>query len=293
MKKTLCILLAMMLLLSLTACGADLRTEGPTEDMLHADLQQSLSDYRIENDRYPIEIKECQIVKSLTKDKTYTAEVNVIAESVYAEYEYGANVVYTLYDQGWDMDSCDWSSYGYEAVRYPSEDELEGLENSDVIKTISSPILNGNGNYFQVSGNQNVDWSQYVSINSECAMLWYYNERYDSWAYYRTENNQTEYVLNAAFEKAWRESINLAKAADGIFSVDGIQVELESSNLHEDEISLVFESSGDNEVDLRIIVNIYREPKSIDGKRYDMVITIGKTRGNTTNVSYDYHYLGE
>lgn len=292
MKKTLCILLAMMLLLACSGCGSNPQSEGPNEDLIQSDLQQSLIEYRIENDRYPIEIKEYQIEKSLTEDKVYTAEINVTAESVYAAYEYTASVVYTQYDQGWSIDSCDWISYGYEAVRYPSEDELDDLENSDDLKTLSSPILNGNGNYFQVSGKQSIDWSQYASINAECAMLWYYNERSDSWDFHRTENYDTEYVLTPAFEQAWKKTIGSANVADGIFSVDGIEVELEHSSLHEDEIRLTFTSSENSEVGLRVIVNILRNPKSIDGKRYDIGMTIGKTKGNTTNVYYDYHYIG-
>ena len=291
MKKSWCILLAILLLLSFAACGSDSQDHQPTEDMLKADLQNSLTEYRVENDRYPIPLKEIQITKSLTEEKTYTAEIKVAAESAYAEYEYIANVAYTLYDQGWAMDSCDWGYYGYEVVRYPGEDELTNLENSGVIQTLADPVLHGEKSYFYVTGMRTIDWSPYVIASSECSLIWHYYEKDDSWDFDREEDNNTQYELTTAFEEAWESTIINAQAVDNQFSVGDLEVVLDHVNLKEDKISILFESSGGHGVSLRINVTIFREPMSRNGSDYDMEILIGKTKGNVTDVTYRYHYV--
>lgn len=140
MKKAISLLLALVLCLSLCACGSQEESQdpqlhdvdlniptknAPSNDLIMGDLKgalQSKNEYAT--------LTGVETIKSLTNDGTYSITLAVTAETKYADWAYEADMSYTKYDQGWMMDSIRWNSESYVVARYPEDDVMTAYVNN-------------------------------------------------------------------------------------------------------------------------------------------------------------------
>ena len=99
----------------LCACGA----KTPGDKMIKQDLEASLAE-----SRSALTLTEWKTDKCITENKTYSASAAVTAESDYAIYHLTAEMKYTRYDQGWQMDSCQWLPGDIEIKIEPTTDQI-------------------------------------------------------------------------------------------------------------------------------------------------------------------------
>lgn len=274
MKKAICLALAMIVLFVFAACGANSTVKVPDEDLIREDLQKSLSEHQSMQGACALEVQDHQIIKSLTEDKSYSTEVEVTAESKYAQFHYTANVTYTLYDQGWSMDSCEWTYVDYEVIRYPDEKSLEDLNNQEEVDAMVNPEFTGNADYLQVHSLIITDWSPYATGSTDRITKWTYNSYSDRWDYIDTAIHHGQVRPTDACVEALIKTLNIhdfaetgfdLEADNQYFQVDTIHVELkvDQSVLNEDKIILHFQSSFDQV--------FYNKDKECEGEGYMMV----------------------
>lgn len=115
MKKALALLLALVVLLTLCACGSDDSSQaevelpkngkkGPSQDLIPQDLESAL--FQLPN----AEVTEVTTVKSLTEDSHYEITLQVSAATTYADWQIECDMSYTKYDQGWMLSDIIWNS---------------------------------------------------------------------------------------------------------------------------------------------------------------------------------------
>ena len=297
MKKSMCMLLAVMVLFLFAACGSESTAKAPGEDLVQTDIQNALSEYHAMQGACALEVKEHQLTKSLTQDKTYTAEYNVTAESRYAQFHYTANIAYTLYDQGWAMDSCEWTYVDYEVIRYPDGDSLADLDNQDEVDALVNPVFTGSANFFQANSLISTDWSPYATCTTERVTRWTYNSYSDRWDYLDTVIGNNKVQLTDTLVDFLTEALDIrdftgtgfdVEASNEFFQVDTTHVELIDSScfFSDDYIRIHFQSSfdrafynkdteSDAEGFMVVKAEIFREPPmtaNADFPKYDMVV---------------------
>lgn len=124
MKKALALLLALVVLLTLCACGSDDSSQaevelpkngkkGPSQDLILQDLESAL--FQLPN----AEVTEVTTVKSLTEDSHYEITLQVSAATTYADWQIECDMSYTKYDQGWMLSDIIWNSKNYVISRIP------------------------------------------------------------------------------------------------------------------------------------------------------------------------------
>lgn len=217
MKRIALCVLVMLLMSALYGCGSDTEdgvlkehsyqeyatehTEEeavPSESIITNDIKNALS---VKN-QYA-EITETSIIKSLTEDSTYFVTLGVNASTKYADWTYEVSMSYTRYDQGWMLDSTEWTSESYEQVRIPdvvtmvnyAEGYLPNHETySDVWFTeymvpIQSPTIE-----FGLNSVVNADVMEFCWVGEEklkhatkehyFTSLWQYDPQIDNWTLY-------------------------------------------------------------------------------------------------------------
>ena len=321
MKKAGYILLVLMLLLSLAACGSTTQEETPhkpqqqtapeqteteldesipeqsnpslmrpDKDQLWHDLDRLLQEKRTESGYCLLTLRDLEIKEYAVEDNVYSAEIDLVAESTFAEYEYTANVVYTQAPHGWNLAECDWADYGSDLIRYPDEDDLLHLDHGSDILSLDALTLNEEITSIVATGIYTYDWSPYVTARSECKMTWYYDDRQDCWNYSSTYFGDTEYELASAFEDLWYNTLG-GTISDGNFIVMNTTVEPNPSSCYatDEKISFRLESSDDLEVCYFVQVTIHSEPQFINGINCDVLIQLTENKGNVYEIRNFYH----
>lgn len=184
MKKLLCMILVLCLCIPLAACGFEKQPEAPSESLLEQDLQEEITSYK-----EFLTLKSFEVEQSLTEESNYTATIAVVAESTYAEYQLSADVSYTKYDQGWDMDTCDLEEKEYSVVRYPSSDDVmewivSGEATSDESWCSQTFVdMTENGDTIELSGVYEENMGSYITAENDVISTWEYYSDEDTWKY--------------------------------------------------------------------------------------------------------------
>ena len=322
MKRPVTILLALIMLLCITGCGTK-QTE-PSKNTIKDDLQNQLTEFQTQSGNYHLDVLEHEVIKSLTEDKTYSAQINVTAKSQYAEFYYIAEVAYTLYDQGWAIDSCEWEMLDYEVVAYPSEEELSFLLDDARVLSLESRELNHDGDLFFVSGINKLDWCPYFIGEEYTTLTYQYNISNDQWDHYDSKTGETVYKLTSDFEKAWAKNVTdpgmkISNVTETGFEIStdnqsvrakSHRVELDVTTTNEinkysgEDFYMCFRSEGNIDVtdvkgnyaqsgQLGISVLFYREPKKSSGNTYDMMCSYALTTNGTDTLypHMSYHLV--
>lgn len=184
MRKIVCVLLAICCCMCLVSCGAEKAPKAPDDKLIQADLEEEVTYYKDF-----LSLKEFEIQQSLTEETEYSATISAVAESAYAEFELTADVVYTKYDQGWGLDSCDWQELGYSVVNYPdveaatewirnglgrSDEKWKNQENITVNEDTNLQTVIVHGNYKNSLGGR-------IDVVNNVVSRWSYDSNSDSW----------------------------------------------------------------------------------------------------------------
>lgn len=132
MKKH--VLLFALLLCICLLCSCSSKSTSPTDAMLKEDLSTSLREYA------PIqEFKDFEVETSLTEENSYTATVSVNTSNEFSEAVFQADLQYTQYDQGWKIDSCNWTLSDYSVIAYPDVEYLTPLVQTEPDNVEATP----------------------------------------------------------------------------------------------------------------------------------------------------------
>ena len=225
MKKLFIASLAIFLSFMLCACGSEkvdpspeqnttVVTNGnaPTQKQLQADIGKALS----EHNQY-VSVTGIETEKSLTNENSFTATLNITAESKYADWTYTADLAYTKYDQGWIIDNVAWATENYIVQRFPDsvtmvEYASTYLPNHELVQKYSSlreymfPIENATVEYKYCSelGSDALclNWhtvqnGNFINMICPFTSFWEYDETIDNWTIMpNDESGSSGYHLN-------------------------------------------------------------------------------------------------
>lgn len=218
MKRALPLILVFVLCLSLCACGGSSNVSETTEtisktptpeasiatapenQMILADLQNSLRQNHMDAYGYEVTMHDFSVVKSKTEDDLYTAELSVLAESQFAEFSYIANVEYTKYDQGWLMDSCTWELSNHTVTKYPDETLRTSLLSAQGLADLDDVEFITEGNTIICRGSMNKDLNVYLDIKSEIQAVWTYDLYSNSWILEDSLDEKCTFAFNERLE---------------------------------------------------------------------------------------------
>lgn len=219
MKKLLNQIVALLLitisLLQLTSCDSGT----PLQKQIESDIVTSLSE-KYES----VQLIESEIVKSIKKDETYSAQLNIIANFSLADWSYVASVEYVKYDQGWMLESISMNSETLVATYLPTEDgvvkllenELSEIEKLDKTETIINKTLLSPEDSSDTFG---FDWTTestwlHAKAHSEYSSIWEYNEQNKMW----NISKSTAYVSfdGKSIQRKYY-SIEVTKSLDGVW----------------------------------------------------------------------------
>lgn len=167
----------------------------PSDNLLRQDLEEKIVEYKnfLKMDSFEVE-------KSLTEDRSFTATIDIEAESKYAKFQLKAEVEYLKYDQGWELTNCVWRENGYFVQKYPDEEDMTALIASN--GELSEDHL-GEQNYVNMQcdgekviyyGSIDLDWNRYIDVGGIAISYWGYQPEYDSWYMYEVEQELTFYL---------------------------------------------------------------------------------------------------
>lgn len=199
------------------------RNTGPSDEQLQMDIQDSLSQYHSGMYGYDVSISEYEIERSLAGDTGYSAQLNVTAKSLYAEFQYVANVDYTRYDQGWMIDKCEWTMSNYEVVRYPDEAELQLMKEQQDVSESAEIEITSQGGYFSYTGKLTSQWNQFIKTEYEVTITWVFDIYSDGWLFESKTSHNEQFEFTKSLEGTWNlsEEKYLSKGKMVISDVDG------------------------------------------------------------------------
>ena len=211
MKHIIAAIVLSALLLLLPSCGSEpvdplsptinnqsQEDSSPTSDLLRTDLQQSLTAWRNENAYYYVEFREFEIIKSITNDNVYSAQISVAANSKYAEHHFTADVIYTLYDQGWIIDSCQWTVGEYSVIAYPTQEELIQFPDGNILLGATNLEFVNEGFITYVSFTKTFEWGPYATGEESFTTEWCYDPACDQWTRLNTYTNKISPSLSSS-----------------------------------------------------------------------------------------------
>mgnify|MGYP003310929662 CR=1 FL=1 len=270
-----------ILLCCLTLCGCAKDTpESPevtisgysaetvSSDKLSTDLQSSLNEFHQSNFDCLLNILEISVLKSLTEEKTFTATIDVSAESQYAVFQYIADITYTKYDQGWAMDNCTWSLMEYTAIRYPDANGVLQLKQESGVaqqEEISLTFENGIINY---RGKDIINWSPIANCSKEIELSWYYTPYNDWWTTpgIGWDSEGEKCTLSSTLEGTWQlgkgDMATISNVSDSGFDLEIKAAHYETDVFHV-EVGNIYISDEGNSVQITFTSDVFnlRDPK--------------------------------
>lgn len=203
-KQMICIFFGLCLLLS--SCGrsgniseventepesnlGDLfnNADSPKQSQIEDDLESNLADFRSF-----LTLNSFEIAQSLTENRNYSATIDVVAMSEYAEFQLSADVSYTKYDQGWSMDDCTWTETSYQITNYPTESTIASwIEADDSLTSHFTKYGECNSTQLTESGYGAFTYIQsvedtagsYMTRTIDLISLWNYDSESDEWSW--------------------------------------------------------------------------------------------------------------
>ncbi|WP_278453726.1 hypothetical protein [Thomasclavelia spiroformis] len=193
MKKFLNVFICFTFILLITS-GCSNNANQPDNDLIKNDLKTSLTEYK-----EFLDLNDYKIDKSKTEDKTFTATIYVTANGQYATHSLVAEVSYTRYDQGWQMDTCDWSNLEFSITNYPQSEEI--IQWNDYIeKNVIIKDIDGHNSFLTVHRIINTNVSKYIHISDEEKKNYEYNPENRFWDEATTENIDTQVSVDKEIE---------------------------------------------------------------------------------------------
>lgn len=241
MRKIVCVLLAICCCMCLVSCGAEKAPKAPDDKLIQADLEEEVTYYKDF-----LSLKEFEIQQSLTEETEYTATISAVAESAYAEFELTADVVYTKYDQGWGLDSCDWQELGHTLEHYPDTEEVSewiqsGNGLSDAAWCSQQVIeLSENGETVRSVGTYESWLGSCILITHKSASSWAYNSVTDNWDYRGSDESADISLHNLEGKYAsssYEGDIIISDVSDDGFNIQDTALSTNSIRVSYDKIS--------------------------------------------------------
>lgn len=211
MKKKLAVLCVFFLVFIICGCtGTTHKDDGPKDETVLADLQNSLTRTHRNQYGYDIRINSWSVEKSKSEEDTYTATISVLAESEYAQLHYLADILYTKYDQGWQMDECGWEFSSYDVVAYPDETLQASLTAAQGLEDLSEREIIMKEGSFICKGNKKEAWNIFVDVEFAIEAVWNYNLHTDAWEFAEQRGENQKFCFKDTLEGTWplAEAVN-------------------------------------------------------------------------------------
>lgn len=194
-------IILLLLLTSLTGC----KNQAPSKKQIMNDVQENVLNKKFE---FEITLKKYTVELSQTKDETYTATINAIGKSTYADWILYVDVEYKKYDQGWLLEKCTCTDYTYALTRYPSKSEVEELIIEQGFQNMEQIDISYENESIVYQGKATSNWSKYASGSAVTVITLEYSSHYDSWVYIDATGNTTSekgtFQLTKALEGKWQ-----------------------------------------------------------------------------------------
>lgn len=235
MKKKI-LLIFVVIILSITGCSNG--SKEPSEDLIKSDLESSLTKYKDF-----LTLSDYKVDKSKTENNTFTATIDVTANGQYATHKLSSNVVYTKYDQGWQMDKCTWKERDCEINNYPSSDEIMNWINySD--KGVIIKEIDGDNGVLNITRAIETIVANYIHILDEEIETYNYNSEIGIWEYEKTENNGRTITIDKELEGTYYsiEKGTIAQISD--VSEDSFRFAIKGIEQNNWEYNDIFKAEG-------------------------------------------------
>lgn len=280
-------IIACIAFISLALFRRPAAAKAPDDETVRNELTRSLFDY-IDF----LQLRDYTVRWSQSDSNSFSAEYDVKATSMYTEYRLLANTIFSKYDQGWKLDSCEWENKGYEVTNWPDENELAHLK-EERAKEISDDLLdvdytnfsNDGVKDFYASGFIDTIYDDFVGLTGKVTSIWRYNQNTDRFFFVEDETQdiqiipfETEKIEGTCIDDLMKtdiatNSLNYIRIAD----VTGNSLVLESTALDiKDRFDLVTTYS-----DLMTEISEYEEEKRLNGHG-TLILRYECRKGNKT-----------
>lgn len=239
MKRLLCLILALLLVLSLCACSKkDEQDEVisdkqaakeielpkkekdlPSEDVIFQDVKNTL----LENNPHIVSVTSIETIKSLTEESSFSIDFSVAAASKYSDWEYEVSLYYKKYDQGWFVEDSRALTISSKLSRTPTNEEMIQMANADEylledwnkILPIDNGYIIGDADLengiltFCFTGKVPIKHANEVT---EFTSLWTYNEWDEIWEFKEADDHdgfvdrRMYYEMTSDFTGHWENS---------------------------------------------------------------------------------------
>ena len=296
MKKILKVFVCFTFILLITSGCSD-NSNQPDNDLIKNDLETSLTEYK-----EFLFLDDYKIDKSKTEEKTFTATIDVTANGQYATHSLVAEVSYTRYDQGWQMDTCDWSNLEFIITNYPQPEEIMKWNNY-IDKDVTIENIDGDNDILNIHRVINTDVTKYIHISEKEIENYNYNSEIGLWEYSRTEDIEDLITVDKEIEGTYYSIdnsyvIQISEVNEGTFKYSFKGVEQNKWQIED-----IFKPSGwnfeENQYSFRndkeSLYNLYEisfaSQLSIEGRNYDNVCIINSFPVGTISSGSFEHYV--
>lgn len=232
MKKKFAVLCICFLVFIICGCtGTPLKDDVPKDEIVLADLQNSLTQTHMNQYGYDIRINSWSVEKSKSEEDTYTATISVLAESQYAEFHYLADILYTKYDQGWRLDECNWEFSFYDIVVYPDETLQASLTAAQGLEDLSEREITMKDGSFICRGNKKEAWNVFVDVEFVIEAVWNYNLYTDTWEFEEQRGENQKFYFKDTLEGNWplEDAVNAGTMTISNVTDNAFDLRVESS----------------------------------------------------------------
>lgn len=216
MKKLLCFLLALAIVMSFSACGkkedaseaiSDKQAakeielpkkekDLPSEDVIFQDVKNTL----LEDNPNILSVTSIETIKSLTEEDYFYIDFSVKAESKFSDWEYEVSIDYGKYDQGWFVNDSRALTTSRKLARIPTNEEMiqfvnndeHMLEDWDEVLPIDNGYISGEADLengiltFCFTGREPY---KHAYETTEFTSLWKYNEWDEIWEFEEADDH--------------------------------------------------------------------------------------------------------
>ena len=198
-----CIFLLVFVICGCAGSGTARKDDVPADKVVLEDLQNSLIQMHTNYYGYDIAINSWSVDKSKSEEDTYTATVSVLAESQFAELHFLADILYTKYDQGWQMDECNWEFSSYDVVAYPDEALQASLIAAQGLDDLSEREITMQDGSFICRGYKKEAWNVFVDVEFMTEAVWNYDFNTDTWVFGGQQGENQKFRFQDTLEGSW------------------------------------------------------------------------------------------
>lgn len=244
MKNRSLFLLTMIVIFSLIIAGCGGSGAALSDKQVASDLQIELDNTGLGGDG-GAKITSVENEKSSSEDNRFNAHYVVEAEGKYIDYVLNADVAYFKYDQGWAMESCEWTYVSHNVARYPDDEEIKqllndaGLGNAELVETTKE------SNQISCATRNEFTWTKFINGYVEMTSQWVCSAENGEFYLSGQYETGTMIVPNKKLEGTWNliETVDTGAVSVSNVTENGFVVDVNSASLKKENISMELSNS--------------------------------------------------